>query len=105
MHRADPLVSVSLEESGEHVVSAAGEIHLETCIKDLKERFARVELVVSPPLASSTDIVAVLDAYRAIRAQGLSFPADKAAVMRLLAPRFTKGEMRRVYGALAAAAD
>ena len=50
LHRADPLVSVSLEESGEHVVSAAGEIHLETCIKDLKERFARVELVVSPPL-------------------------------------------------------
>jgi hypothetical protein len=46
----------------------------------------------------------VLDAYRVIRAQGLSFPADKAAVMRLLAPRFTKGEMRRVYGALAAAA-
>ena len=50
LHRADPLVSVSLEESGEHVVSAAGEIHLETCIKDLKERFARIELVVSPPL-------------------------------------------------------
>ena len=45
----------------------------------------------------------VLDAYRAIRTQGLSFPADKAAVMRLLAPRFTKGEMRRVYAALAAA--
>ena len=50
LHRADPLVNVSLQESGEHVVSAAGEIHLETCIKDLKERFARIELVVSPPL-------------------------------------------------------
>ena len=30
----------------------AGEVHLETCIKDLKERFARVELVVSPPLVA-----------------------------------------------------
>ena len=33
-------------ESGEHVLGAAGEVHLETCIKDLKERFARVELQV-----------------------------------------------------------
>lgn len=30
----------------------AGEVHLETCIKDLKERFARCELVVSPPLVA-----------------------------------------------------
>ena len=30
----------------------AGEVHLETCIKDLRERFARVELVVSPPLVA-----------------------------------------------------
>lgn len=33
-------------ESGEHVLGAAGEVHLETCIKDLQTRFARVELQV-----------------------------------------------------------
>ncbi|MBU6222941.1 MAG: hypothetical protein KGR24_09375 [Planctomycetes bacterium] len=44
----------------------------------------------------------VVAAYEAIQAEGLSFPADKAAVMRLLAPRFTKNEMRRVYAALVA---
>jgi hypothetical protein len=64
--------------------------HVEACIAAVRAELAFRERV--------------LDAYRAIRAQGLSFPADKAAVMRLLAPRFTKGEMRRVYGALAAAA-
>jgi hypothetical protein len=64
--------------------------HVEECIAAVRAELAFRERV--------------LDAYRAIRAQGLSFPADKAAVMRLLAPRFTKGEMRRVYGALAAAA-
>jgi len=47
--------------------------------------------------------VRVVAAYEAIRSEGLSFPADKAAVMRLLASRFTKNEMRRVYAALAAA--
>jgi hypothetical protein len=45
----------------------------------------------------------VVAAYEAIRAEGLSFPADKAAVMRLLAPRFTKNEMPRVYAAVVAA--
>ncbi len=34
-------------DSGEHVIGAAGEVHLGTCIKDLQERFAKVELRVS----------------------------------------------------------
>jgi len=45
----------------------------------------------------------VVAAYEAIQAEGPSFPADKAAVMRLVAPRFTKNEMRRVDAALVAA--
>jgi ribosome assembly protein 1 len=50
LNRADPFVEVSVSASGEHVIAAAGEVHLERCIKDLKERFARIELSVSPPL-------------------------------------------------------
>ena len=46
LNRADPFVEVSVMESGEHVLGAAGEVHLETCIKDLQTRFARVELQV-----------------------------------------------------------
>ena len=52
LHRADPLVQVLVQESGEHVLCAAGEVHLETCIKDLRDRFARCELVVSPPIVA-----------------------------------------------------
>jgi len=63
--------------------------HVEDCIA-----------AVQAELAFRARVVA---AYEAIRAEGLSFPPDKAAVMRLLAPRFTKNEMRRVYAALAAA--
>ncbi|WPT16578.1 Elongation factor-like GTPase 1 [Picochlorum sp. SENEW3] len=75
LHRADPLVKVIFQDSGEHVLCAAGEVHLETCIKDLRERFARVELVVSPPLVRfkesiaedtvATKIVSVLTAGKA----------------------------------------
>jgi ribosome assembly protein 1 len=57
LNRADPFVEVSVSGSGEHVIAAAGEVHLERCIKDLRERFARVELVVSPPLVAFRETV------------------------------------------------
>jgi hypothetical protein len=37
---------VSVAQGGEHVLGAAGEVHLETCVKDLQERFARIKLQV-----------------------------------------------------------
>lgn len=58
LNRADAFVQVSLSEAtGEWLIGAAGEIHLETCLKDLRERFARVELQVSPPLVSFKESV------------------------------------------------
>jgi hypothetical protein len=36
----------------------AGEVHLETILKDLRERFARCELAVSPPLVAFRESVA-----------------------------------------------
>lgn len=52
LNRADPFVEVSVSGSGENVIAAAGEVHLERCIKDLRERFARIELSVSLPLVA-----------------------------------------------------
>lgn len=52
LNRADPLATATIGERGEHLLAAAGEVHLETCIKDLKDRFARVELLVSPPVVA-----------------------------------------------------
>ncbi|XP_021865498.1 uncharacterized protein [Spinacia oleracea] len=57
LNRADPFVEVSVSSRGEHVVAAAGEVHLERCIKDLKERFAKVSLEVSPPLVSYKETI------------------------------------------------
>lgn len=37
--------------------AGAGEVHLEMCIKDLKERFARVDLHVSAPLVAFRESV------------------------------------------------
>jgi len=57
LNRADPFVEVAVLDSGEHVLGAAGEVHLETCVKDLRERFARVDLQVSPPLVAFRETV------------------------------------------------
>ncbi|KAL2620565.1 hypothetical protein R1flu_000770 [Riccia fluitans] len=59
LNRADPFVEVTVSSSGDHVISAAGEVHLERCIKDLKERFARVEFEVSPPLVGFRETIEV----------------------------------------------
>lgn len=57
LNRADPFVEVTVSSRGEHVLAAAGEVHLERCIKDLKERFAKVSLEVSPPLVSFKETI------------------------------------------------
>ncbi|KAK9116001.1 hypothetical protein Sjap_014948 [Stephania japonica] len=57
LNRADPFVEVTVSSRGEQVLAAAGEVHLERCIKDLKERFARVSLEVSPPLVSYKETI------------------------------------------------
>ncbi|WIA32200.1 hypothetical protein OEZ86_003049 [Tetradesmus obliquus] len=57
LNRADPFVEVGLSEKGEHLLGAAGEVHLETVVKDLRERFARVDFQVSPPLVAFKESV------------------------------------------------
>jgi elongation factor 2 len=51
--KSDPLVQCTIEESGEHMVAGAGELHLEICIKDLQEEFmGGAPIVVSEPVVS-----------------------------------------------------
>ncbi|WWC89559.1 uncharacterized protein L201_004483 [Kwoniella dendrophila CBS 6074] len=41
LNQADPCAEYLVQETGEHVIITAGEIHLQRCIKDLQERFAK----------------------------------------------------------------
>ncbi|WVR07229.1 hypothetical protein IAU60_004270 [Kwoniella sp. DSM 27419] len=41
LNQADPCAEYLVQETGEHVIITAGELHLERCLKDLRERFAR----------------------------------------------------------------
>ena len=50
LNQADPCVEILVQETGEHVLMTAGELHLERCLRDLRERFAKVEIQVSSPI-------------------------------------------------------
>ena len=50
LNQVDPAIEVVVQPTGEHVIIAAGELHLQRCLTDLKERFAPIELDVSKPI-------------------------------------------------------
>jgi len=50
LNQADSCVQVLVQDSGEHVILTAGELHLERCLNDLRERFAKVEISASKPI-------------------------------------------------------
>merc|ERR1719445_2639752 len=55
--KSDPMVQCSIEESGEHIIAGAGELHLEICLKDLEEDHACVPLKKSDPVVSYRESV------------------------------------------------
>lgn len=51
------VIQCHIEESGEHVVAGAGELHLEICLKDLEEDHACIPLKKSDPVVSYRETV------------------------------------------------
>ena len=45
--KSDPMVECSRDESGQHIVAGAGELHLEICLNDL-EQFTGAPIKVGP---------------------------------------------------------
>eukprot|EP00833_Pecoramyces_ruminatium_P016129 jgi/Orpsp1_1/1190161/evm.model.d7180000077100.1 len=50
LNQADSCVEVLIQETGEHVIVTAGELHLERCLKDLREKYAKISLHASDPI-------------------------------------------------------
>jgi len=55
--KSDPMVQCTIEESGEHIIAGAGELHLEICLKDLEEDHACIPLKKSDPVVSYRETV------------------------------------------------
>ena len=57
MAKSDQLVQVTTEENGEHIIAGCGELHVEICIHDLIEEYAKIEIVQSDPVVSYRETV------------------------------------------------
>jgi len=57
LSKSDPCVLCKMSESGEHIVAATGELHLEVVLHDLEYDHAGVPLKVSPPVVSYRETV------------------------------------------------
>merc|ERR1712227_361720 len=55
--KSDPMVQCIIEESGEHIIAGAGELHLEICLKDLEEDHAGIPIKQSDPVVSYRESV------------------------------------------------
>merc|ERR1719380_317825 len=58
LSKSDPLVVCTTEETGEHVIAGCGELHVEICLKDLRDEYAQCDFVMSDPVVSYRETVA-----------------------------------------------
>lgn len=57
LSKSDPLVLCYTEESGEHIIAGCGELHIEICLKDLVDEYAKIEIKKSDPVVTFKETV------------------------------------------------
>ena len=59
LSKSDPLVQCSNTSSGEHIIAGCGELHVEICLKDLEEEYAKIPITKSDPVVSYKETVTI----------------------------------------------
>jgi len=57
LSKSDPLVLCYTEESGEHIIAGCGELHVEICLKDLIEEYAKCDIKQGDPVVTYKETV------------------------------------------------
>jgi len=57
LSKSDPLVLCYTEESGEHIIAGCGELHVEICLKDLIEEYAKCEIKQGDPVVTYKETI------------------------------------------------
>jgi elongation factor 2 len=57
LSKSDPLVVCTTEESGEHIIAGCGELHIEICLKDLVEEYAKCDIKKGDPVVTYKETV------------------------------------------------
>jgi len=56
LSKSDPSVQCFLNENGDHIVAGVGELHIEICLKDLRD-FMRSDIIISQPIVPLRETV------------------------------------------------
>lgn len=89
LEQSDPCAMYEQMESGEHVILTAGELHLERCLKDLQERYAKCEIQPGEPIVPYRETIVKAEEMEPLKNKDLprgtviSTTASKALNMRL----------------------
>ncbi|XP_040563821.1 elongation factor-like GTPase 1 [Lepeophtheirus salmonis] len=57
LNQADANVQILITDKGEHLLITAGEVHLERCLKDLRETYAGIDINVSEPIVAFRETI------------------------------------------------
>lgn len=57
LSKSDPLVLCITEETGEHIIAGCGELHVEICLKDLEEEYAKCPIKKGEPVVTYKETV------------------------------------------------
>lgn len=57
LSKSDPLVLCYTESSGEHIIAGCGELHIEICLNDLVNEYAKCEIKKSDPVVTYKETV------------------------------------------------
>ncbi|OMJ79896.1 hypothetical protein SteCoe_19983 [Stentor coeruleus] len=57
LDRSDSSVDYYMQDNGEHILVACGEVHLQRCVKDLEVTFAKIPITISKPIVSFRETV------------------------------------------------
>lgn len=57
LSKSDPLVLCYTETSGEHIIAGCGELHVEICLKDLVEEYAKCEIKQGDPVVTYKETI------------------------------------------------
>ena len=89
LEQSDPCAIYEQMPSGEHVILTAGELHLERCLKDLRERFAKCDIQPGEPIVPYRETIVKGEEMEPPKNKDLSrgttiaIPSSKAVSVRL----------------------
>ena len=89
LEQSDPCAIYEQMPSGEHVILTAGELHLERCLKDLRERFARCDIQPGEPIVPYRETIVKAEEMEPPKNKDLprgtviAVPSSKAVRVRL----------------------